>query len=321
MRQVRRFRDPGPPPTGGCRRGAGPQHHAPANAPPSAGDDRHVRLGFHGLPPLFPSRQLMGSRRSGNRAACGRPGDPIPNRTTARRNPAMPNHLQLDFGLFGRLRRDAGAAWDALRGPPLRPRPRRRHAAPAGVPALPETGLPVPDPVRPRLRPGRLQERHAGRTARRRSRRHRHRRRRDAAACRLLRRMGPDRGRHAGRARGAGNHRLHPLRAGTRPRRRPPRSRRRADPLYFRLCRDRSLVCEPIPQPEPRATPTPPGSTPTPAPTMSPSPPTRSTRWTAMGQARGAATATPTCSPPFVAATRLEAAFWDMGWSAGSGGC
>ena len=40
-----------------------------------------------------------------------------------------------------------------------------------------------------------------------------------------------------------------------------------------------------------------------------------------MGQARGAAPRYPDLLATFRTATRLEAAFWDMGWAAGASAC
>ena len=150
-------------------------------------------------------------------------------------------------------RGDAGCQSRIIRGAPrgrrgrlaklcrasLRAGPGRRHIARGRVPPLSGAGLPVPDPVRPRLRARRLQGGHAGRNPRGVGRPQGPRRGRDGPAPRLLRGLGAGRG----RARHGGGRRRHPrlhgLRAGARARRRPARPAHGARALRHRLRRDR----------------------------------------------------------------------------------
>ena len=125
--------------------------------------------------------------------------------------------LPLDQGLFGRLRRDAGAAWDDYVGHDFVRALGRGTAAGGRIPALPHSGLPVPHPFRPRARACRLQGDAARRYPRCRSGGLHHRRCGDAAARRVLRRLGAERGTDGRRARGDRDDGLYAVRAGARP--------------------------------------------------------------------------------------------------------
>ena len=151
--------------------------------------------------------------------------------------------------LFSRLVQASRRGVARLHPPRIRAAARGRRSAGGLLSALSRAGLSVSDPFRPRLGPGGLQIRYAGRDAPRASAGGRDARCRDRPAHRILPRLGPLGSGDGGRARGAGDDRLYPLRARSRPRRRPARPRSGARAVHRRLCGDRARSAWPTQHP------------------------------------------------------------------------